>query len=136
MPFNNWMWPSLISKPQLSASWRFLYLLGLKDKSVVVETAQKILIRSLSVRDTEDLVKKMNKLYDKSLKALDEEDEEEEDLTVDYAKDLERRAMTLSGRIVKIKSKGKTKTIEVEYSDNEDLEELLVKICGKEITEG
>ena len=111
-------------------------LLGLKDKSVVVETAQKILIRSLSVRDTEDLVKKMNKLYDKSLKALDEEDEEEEDLTVDYAKDLERRAMTLSGRIVKIKSKGKTKTIEVEYSDNEDLEELLVKICGKEITEG
>ena len=78
----------------------------------------------------------MNKLYDKSLKALDEEDEEEEDLTVDYAKDLERRAMTLSGRIVKIKSKGKTKTIEVEYSDNEDLEELLVKICGKEITEG
>ena len=111
-------------------------LLGLKDKSVVVETAQKILIRSLSVRDTEDLVKKMNKLYDKSLKALDDEDEEEEDLTVDYAKDLERRAMTLSGRIVKIKSKGKTKTIEVEYSDNEDLEELLVKICGKEITEG
>lgn len=111
-------------------------LLGLKDKSVVIETAQKILIRSLSVRDTEDLVKKMNKLYDKSLKALDEEDEEEEDLTVDYAKDLERRAMTLSGRIVKIKSKGKTKTIEVEYSDNEDLEELLVKICGKEITEG
>ena len=111
-------------------------LLGLKDKSVVVETAQKILIRSLSVRDTEDLVKKMNKLYDKSLEALDEEDKEEEDLTVDYAKDLERRAMTLSGRIVKIKSKGKTKTIEVEYSDNEDLEELLVKICGKEITEG
>ncbi len=110
-------------------------LLGLKDKSVVVDTAQKILIRSLSVRETEDLVKKMNKLYDKSLKALDSE-EEEEDLSVDYAKDLERRAMSLSGRIVKIKAKGKTKTLEIEYSDNEDLEELLVKICGKEIAEG
>ena len=109
-------------------------LLGLKDKSVIVDTAQKILIRSLSVRDTEDLVKKMNKLYDKSLKALDDEDEGE-DLSVDYAKDLERRAMSLSGRIVKIKSKGKTKTLEIEYSDNEDLEELLVKICGKEIAE-
>jgi ParB family chromosome partitioning protein len=109
-------------------------LLGLKDKSIIVDTAQKILIRSLSVRETEDLVKKLNKLYDKSLKALDDE-EEGEDLSVDYAKDLERRAMSLSGRIVKIKSKGKTKTLEVEYSDNEDLEELLVKICGKEITE-
>lgn len=109
-------------------------LLGLKDKSITIDTAQKILIRSLSVRETEDLVKKLNKLYDKSLKALDDE-EEGEDLSVDYAKDLERRAMSLSGRIVKIKSKGKTKTLEVEYSDNEDLEELLIKICGKEITE-
>ena len=57
-------------------------LLGLKDKDVIVDTAHKILIRSLSVRDTEDLVKKMNKLYDKAINNKEEEDANE-DLIVD-----------------------------------------------------
>ena len=109
-------------------------LLGLKDKDAIVDTAHKILIRSLSVRDTEDLVKKMNKLYDKAINNKEEEDANE-DLIVDYAKDLERRAMTLTGKVIKIKNKGKMKSIEIEYVDNEDLEEILVKLCGKAITE-
>jgi ParB family chromosome partitioning protein len=109
-------------------------LLGLKDKDVIIDTAHKILIRSLSVRDTEDLVKKMNKLYDKAINNKEEEDKTD-DLVVDYAKDLERRATSLTGKIIKIKSKGKKKSIEIEYIDNEDLEDILVKLCGKEITE-
>ena len=109
-------------------------LLGLKDKEVIVDTAHKILIRSLSVRDTEDLVKKMNKLYDKTINNK-EEDDNTDDLVVDYAKDLERRAMSLTGKMIKIKNKGKMKSIEIEYVDNEDLEEILVKLCGKAITE-
>ncbi len=109
-------------------------LLGLKDKDVIVDTAHKILIRSLSVRDTEDLVKKMNKLYDKAINNKEEEDSTD-DLVVDYAKDLERRAMSLTGKMIKIKNKGKMKSIEIEYVDNEDLEEILVKLCGKAITE-
>ena len=109
-------------------------LLGLKDKEAIVDTAHKILIRSLSVRDTEDLVKKMNKLYDKAINNVEEEDKNE-DLVVDYAKDLERRAMSLTGKMIKIKNKGKMKSIEIEYVDNEDLEEILVKLCGKAITE-
>ena len=106
-------------------------LLGLKDRDAIVDTAQKILIRSLSVRDTEALVKKLNKLFD----TADESDEGEE-YAVDYVKDLEDRARTISGRVVKIKSKGKSKHIQIEYSDNEDLEEILVKLCGKKIIEG
>ncbi len=106
-------------------------LLGLKDKDAIVDTAQKILIRSLSVRDTEALVKKLNKLFE----TADESDEGEE-YAVDYVKDLEDRARTISGRVVKIKSKGKSKHIQIEYSDNEDLEEILVKLCGKKIIEG
>jgi ParB family chromosome partitioning protein len=109
-------------------------LLGLKDKEAITDTAHKILIRSLSVRETEDLVKKMNKLYEKALNAEADENEGE-DLTVDYAKDLERRAMALCGKIVKIKSKGKVKSVEIEYADNEDLEDILAKICGNEIRE-
>jgi ParB family chromosome partitioning protein len=108
-------------------------LLGLKNKDVVVDVAMKILEFSLSVRETEDLVKKLNKDYEKSLK--NEDGEEENELAVDYAKDLERRATSLTGKIIKIKSKGKKKSIEIEYIDNEDLEDILVKLCGKEITE-
>lgn len=109
-------------------------LLGLKDKDSISDTALKILERSLTVRETEDLVKNMNKLFDKAQKGIEEENDVES-LVVDYAKDLERRATTLSGRIVKIKSSGRKKTVEIEYADNEDLENLLIKICGNEITE-
>ena len=109
-------------------------LLGLKDKESISDTALKILERSLTVRETEDLVKNMNKFFDKAQKGIEEENDVES-LVVDYAKDLERRATTLSGRIVKIKSSGRKKTVEIEYADNEDLENLLIKICGNEITE-
>ncbi len=106
-------------------------LLGLKDKDAVVETAIKVLDNALSVRDTEDLVKKLNKLFD-----LANQEEKVVPYEVDYVKDLEGRARELSGRQIKIKAKGKTKVVQIEYSDNEDLEALLVKVCGKKIIEG
>lgn len=106
-------------------------LLGLKDKEKVVDVAVQILDRSLSVRDTEDLVKKLNKLFEKSQNEAEEIISDE--VVVDYIKDLENRAMSLTGKRVKINDKGRVKTIQVEYTDNEDLEELLVKLCGKKI---
>ncbi|MGM9664963.1 MAG: ParB/RepB/Spo0J family partition protein [Eubacteriales bacterium] len=108
-------------------------LLGLKNKDDIVDTANKILIRSLSVRDTEDLVKKLNKIYEQGLKG--EEPSEEDELKVDYVKELEKKAMSLTGKRIKIASKGKYRSVSVEYVDNEDLEELLIKICGKKILE-
>ena len=109
-------------------------LLGLKDKEIIVDTAHKILIRSLSVRDTEALVKKLNKIYEASLNSEDE-NEVDDDLIVDYIKDLERKAMTLTGKQIKIQNKGKCRLVQIEYVDNEDLEDILVKLCGKKITE-
>ena len=109
-------------------------LLGLKDKETIVDTAHKILIRSLSVRDTEALVKKLNKIYEASLKGEDE-NEVDDDLIVDYIKDLERKAMTLTGKQIKIQNKGKCRLVQIEYVDNEDLEDILVKLCGRKITE-
>ena len=109
-------------------------LLGLKDKDIIVDTAHKILIRSLSVRDTEALVKKLNKIYEASLKGEDE-DVVDEELVVDYIKDLEKKAMTLTGKQIKIQNKGKCRMVQIEYVDNEDLEDILVKLCGKKITE-
>lgn len=109
-------------------------LLGLKNKDDVIDAAHKILIRSLSVRETEDLVKAMNRLYEQSLNGEKEPDEEDE-LKVDYVKELEKKAMSLTGKRIKIVSKGKNRSVKIEYVDNEDLEELLVKICGKKIIE-
>ena len=106
-------------------------LLALKDKDLVVDTAQKILIRSLSVRDTENLVKKLNKLFENA----NAEPEEDDKIVIDYAKDLEAKVRSLCGRQIKIKSKGKSKVVQIEFADNEDLEELLVKICGKKLLE-
>lgn len=107
-------------------------LLALIDKEMIVDTAQKILIRSLSVRDTEALVKKLNRLAQEA----DEGDDDERQIIIDYVKDLENRARELTGRQVKIKTKGKNKVLQVEFADNEDLETLLVKLCGKNIIEG
>lgn len=106
-------------------------LLGLKDKEKVVDIAVQILDRSLSVRDTEDLVKKLNKLFEKAQNT--DVSVEADEVVVDYIKDLESRAMSLTGKRIKINDKGRVKTIQVEYMDNEDLEELLIKLCGKKI---
>lgn len=111
-------------------------LLGLKSKDDIIPLAEKILMRSLSVRDTETLVKKMNKLFTDSQKEeIDDSPEDVNEIIVDYIKELERRAMTLSGKRIKINSKDKTPSVTIEYSDNEELEDILVKVCGKELIE-
>ena len=111
-------------------------LLALKDKDAIVDIAKKILTHSLNVRDTEGLVKKLNKIYDDNLKKEKTGVAAETDIIVNYAKDLENRAMSLIGKRVKIIDSGKhNKFLQIEYVDNEDLEELLVKICGNGIKE-
>ncbi len=109
-------------------------LLGLKnkDEEAVVEVAKDILVRSLSVRDTEMLVKKLNKLFEKQSSEPDAPKDDDK-LEVDYVKELERKAMTLTGKRVKISANSKVKTLQIEYFDNEDLEEILIKLCGKKI---
>lgn len=109
-------------------------LLGLKDKTIIEETANKVLDRALSVRDTEALVKKLNKIFESAQNAV-EEVEENDDLIVDYIKDLEHKAMSITGKQIKIQTKGKCRVVQIEYVDNEDLEDILVKLCGRKITE-
>ena len=104
-------------------------LLGMKDKEAIVDTAKKILTHSLSVRDTESLVKKLNKLYDANLKKANAEPINVDNM-VNYAKDLENKIMSIIGRRVKILDSGKNKYIQIEYIDNEDLDEFVKKICS------
>ena len=51
---------------------------------------------------------------------------------VDYFRDMELRLQTHLGRKVKIEGKGKKKTLTLFYEDNEDLDELLEILCGKD----
>lgn len=107
-------------------------LLSLKNKSREREVAGKIVSGGLSVRAAEDLVKKENR-------AAHEADAAgavpELGLEIDYYAELEKKAMGILGRRVKISHRGVSKHITVSYEDNEDLEILLTKLCGDGIIE-
>lgn len=106
-------------------------LLGLKNKNGMTALARKAASRNLSVREVESTVKALNK-------AISEESEsgreEPERVLVNYIAELEHKAMSLTGRRVRISGSKKRKVIQIEYTDNEDLESILEKICGHEIS--
>lgn len=106
-------------------------LLGLRNRQQSIPLAVRTIKRNLSVREVESAVKKLNK------ESVSDGTVQPRDLgvTVNYYDDLERRATDMTGRKIII-SRGKSrKVIQIEYTNNEDLEELLTKVCGKEIIE-
>lgn len=101
-------------------------LLGLQDKSNIIEVAQKIITKGLSVRAAEELVRNLNKkTKEQSLPPI-----ETDIISVDYISDLEKRIKSQIGRQIKIHSKGKKKKIEIEYNDENDLEAIIKQLCG------
>lgn len=105
-------------------------LLGLRNKADIMPLAQKCINRNLSVRETEVLVKKLNKQF---LKMQDAEDESgEEPLHVDYFASLENRFTSATGRRCRITETRNRKTFQVEYRDNEDLENILRNLAGRD----
>lgn len=101
-------------------------LLGVKDKDAMLLLAQKTVEEDLSVRVLEGLVK----LANKPQKPVVEEDEILP--IVDYFRELEIKVQSHLGRKVKIDGKGRKKTITLSYEDNEDLDEILTLLCGKD----
>ena len=106
-------------------------LLGLNDKNGIAALAERAIAEGLSVRALEAEVKKLNKpVVDKQVKPIKPIDEQ----TADYMEQLERRAVELSGRRVKIKDMGVGKRrIEIDFDDTDDLSELLLTLCGPDI---
>ena len=121
----------MVQKGELSAG-HARALLGLKDRSRMEALAQKIILRGASVREAESLVKTENRA---AASKKEEKDDGEEVVTVNYITELENKVRRDLGRCVKITEKPKKKTIEIEYQDNEDLEELLKKLCGDDFFE-
>ena len=104
-------------------------LLGLKDKAQILPLAEKVIMRNLSVRETEAAVKAANK-------KLTAEPEEPVVPVVDYIADLETRVSSSLGRRCKITNTAKKKTIQLEFTDNDDLQALLYALCGKDNIDG
>ena len=103
-------------------------LLGVKDREDMILLAQITAEQDLSVRQLEEQVKKINK---KKKPEIEEINDEDDIPFVDYFREMELRIQRQLGRKVKIEDKGKKKTLTLYYEDNEDLDELLKSICGK-----
>ena len=100
-------------------------LLGLKDPEKMFPLAQKIVDKDLSVRDVEKTIRLLN--YEP-----DTEPDSESTQKKVYMKDLEHKAVTVLGHRVRILKSAKKKVVELAYSDDSDLEELLKRICGSD----
>lgn len=103
-------------------------LLGLDDEAQIVDLAQKIVEKDYSVRETERIVRlfKANAEKGEESEELDESDAQRKV----YMKDLERRVMRTLGRKVRIARVAKKKIVELSYEDDQDLEEIIKRLCG------
>lgn len=100
-------------------------ILALENKDRTEEAAKTVIAAEMSVRDTEKLIRKMNaeKLnVDKPAPAEG----------INYTRELERKVEKALGRRVKIKENGKLSSISIGYTDYEDLEKVLLALCGKD----
>lgn len=119
----------LLRSKQLSAG-HCRALLGLKDKEQMFALANRAVLRNLSVREVEAAVKAANRNRKAEITPADDTV-----VRVDYLAELEKRATSLIGRRVAIQAGKRKKILTVEYQTNEDLEELLLRLCGNEIIE-
>lgn len=119
----------LLRSKQLSAG-HCRALLGLKDKEQMFVLANRAVLRNLSVREVEAAVKAANRNRKAEITPADDTV-----VRVDYLAELEKRATSLIGRRVAIQAGKRKKILTVEYQTNEDLEELLLRLCGNEIIE-
>ena len=102
-------------------------LLALESEVDMINTAALIVERSMSVREVEALVKRLNE------RAEEPVEEKVHPQIKAQMKELERRAMSTLGRKVRISRSSRKKVVELTYDDDKDLEALLLMLCGEEI---
>ena len=102
-------------------------LLALESELLMIDTANKVVQKGLSVREVEALVKRLNSISDEPA-----EESVHPQIRVQM-KELERRAMSTLGRKVRISRSSRKKVVELTYDDDADLEALLRSLCGEEI---
>ncbi len=119
---------ALVKEGSLSAG-HARALLALKNPARISGAANTVVLKELSVRDTEALVKKLNRIE----KELAEPEVSKEKPIVDYTAELAKKMTSRLGRKVVISGKGKTRKLEISFSDDSELDELVNKLCGANI---
>lgn len=112
----------LVARGELSVGHAKV-ILGLPTADKIILAAKQVVMRGLSVRETEKLVHVLSAPETSKAPVIVRD--------VDHTRALELRAQKQLGRTVKISEKGKNHTVSIGYSDNKDLEELLVLLCGE-----
>lgn len=103
-------------------------LLSIRDKDSREQAAETVVSRDLSVRETEKLAKSLNRKKEDEAKAKDPDV-----LTdVDHTKALEQKVQAIIGHPVKIMLNGKKGSLNIGFSDNDDLESILSLLCGEQ----
>ncbi|MBR5261456.1 MAG: ParB/RepB/Spo0J family partition protein [Oscillospiraceae bacterium] len=102
-------------------------LLGLKQGEKQREIAAEVIKKHLSVRQTESLVARLAKAK------TPEETKTEEEIVVDYVREVERDLENLLGRKVKLVDSKKKGKIEIEFYGADDREKLIknLMLLGK-----
>ncbi len=100
-------------------------LLGLKDRDAMLALATKVVSKNLSVRDTEAAVKRENKGKKPPIPQTG--------VTVNHTAALEEKVREVTGRQVRIVAGKSKKYVQIEFTDNGDLDALLETICGGKI---
>ncbi len=103
-------------------------LLGLRTQEDQEALATVVMERGLTVRMTEEEVKRWNRRRELEQEAPQEVEEKVQ--VVNYAKELEHRIMASLGRRVKLDHKRGKACISFYYEDNEDLEAFLRTVLG------
>lgn len=98
-------------------------LLPLGDEKKILDAACKIKKEGLSVRQAENLVKKL-------LNSTEEQKPAEKEIAVDYLADLERSLSSNLGRKIKITAGKEKGRIELEFYGNDDLDRLINSLLG------
>ncbi len=119
---------ALVKEGSLSAG-HARTLLGLKNPTRIIGAANTVVTKNLSVRETEILVKKLNRIE----KEINDPKPEKNQPIVDYTAELARKMTARLGRKVVISGKGNARKLEISFSDDNELDELVNKLCGANI---
>jgi len=112
----------MVVKNQLTAG-HARALAGLEDGEVQYSLAQQILENSLSVRETENLIKNLGKTKPERKKV-----QKDASLEIIY-RDIEKKLKSSLGTKVAIRSKGdKTGRLEIDFYSTEDLDRIIEKL--------
>lgn len=101
-------------------------LMGLKDDAKIENAAQSVVARGLSVRETEKLVREL------MAPARPTQSKTRTAEANEYSRQLERKLTTKLARPVKIVQNGEKSSLNIGFTDNKDLEKILVLLCGED----